>query len=46
MSKDYEDLKESREAMIHLVMSRLLLRRLADNAPDGVASRQRLGLKR
>jgi len=46
MSKDYEYLKESSEAMIHLVMSRLMLRRLALNAPYGIPSRQRLGLKR
>jgi putative transposase len=46
MSKDYEYLKESSEAMIYLVMSRLMLRRLALNAPYGIPSRQRLGLKR
>jgi transposase len=46
MSKDYEYLIESSEAMIHLAMSRLMLRRLALNAPCGVPSRQRLGLKR
>ncbi len=46
MSKDYEFLTASSEAMIHLAMSRLMLRRLALNAPYGIASRQRLGLKR
>ncbi len=46
MSKDYEYLKESSEAMIHLVMTRLMLRRLALKAPYGELSRQRLGLKR
>ncbi len=46
MSKDYEYLKESSEAMIHLAMTRLMLRRLALKAPYGVPSRQRLGLKR
>ena len=46
MSKDYEYLTESSEAMIHLAMSRLMLRRLAHNAPYGVPSRQRSGLKR
>jgi transposase len=46
MSKDYEYLTESSEAMIHLAMTRLMLRRLALKAPYGVPSRQRLGLKR
>ena len=46
MSKDYEYLTESSEAMLHLMMRRLILRRLAFKAPYGVASRQRLGLKR
>jgi putative transposase len=46
MSKDYEYLAESSEAMLHLVMTRLMLRRLALKAPYGVPRRQRLGLKR
>ena len=35
LSKEYEDLPESGEAMIDLAMSRLLLRRLARQAPAG-----------
>jgi transposase len=46
MSKDYEYLTESSEAMLHLVMTRLMLRRLALKAPYGVPGRQRAGLKR
>jgi hypothetical protein len=46
MSKDYEYLTPEQRAMIHLAMSRLMLRRLALKAPYGVPSRQRLGLKR
>jgi putative transposase len=46
MSKDYEYLPASSEAMIQLAMTRLMLRRLAHNAPYGMPSRQRLGLKR
>ncbi len=46
MSKDYEYLTESSEAMPHLVMTRLMLRRLALKAPYGVPSRQRAGLRR
>jgi putative transposase len=44
MSKDYEYLIESSEAMIYLAMIRLMLKRLAWQAPNGVASPQRLGL--
>ena len=46
MSKDYEYLTGSSEAMVYLVMTRLMLLRLAHNAPYGAPSRQRLGLKR
>jgi putative transposase len=45
LSKDYEYLPESSEAMIYLAMSRLMLRRLARPAPYGVPSPQRQGLK-
>ena len=45
MSKDYEYLTESSEAMIYLAMTRLMLKRLTRNAPHGVPSPQRLGLK-
>ena len=45
MSKDYEYLTESSEAMIYLAMTRLMLRRLARHAPQGVPSPQRLGLR-
>lgn len=46
MSKDYEYLTESSEAMVYLAMTRLMLRRLSLNAPNGLPSRQKLGLKR
>lgn len=46
MSKDYEYLTDSSEAMVYLAMTRLMLRRLSLNAPYGLPSRQRLGLKR
>lgn len=46
MSKDYEYLIQSSETMVCLAMSRLMLRRLSLKSPYGVASRQRLGLKR
>ncbi len=46
LSKDYEYLTDSSEAMICLAMSRLMLRRLSLNASYGIPSRQRLGLKR
>jgi putative transposase len=45
LSKDYEYLPESSETMIYLAMSRLMLRRLARQAPDGVPSPQRQGLR-
>ena len=46
MSKDYEYLTDSSEAMVYLAMTRLMLRRLSLNAPYGLQSRQRLRLKR
>jgi putative transposase len=45
LSKDYEYLLESSETMIYLAMSRLMLRRLARQAPYGVPSPQRQGLR-
>ena len=45
LSKEYEYLPETSEAMIYLAMSRLMLRRLARQAPYGVPSPQRQGLK-
>jgi transposase len=45
LSKDYEYLTASSEAMLYLAMMRLMLRRLARNAPQGIPSPQRLGLK-
>jgi putative transposase len=44
-SQEDEYLPESREAMISLAMTRLMLRRLARQAPDGVPSPQRQGLR-
>jgi len=44
MSKDYEYLVESSEAMTYLTMIQLMLKRLARNKPYGVPSPQRLGL--
>ena len=44
LSKEYEYLMESSETMIYLAMSRLMLRRLARQAPCGVPSPQRQGL--
>jgi Transposase and inactivated derivatives len=46
LSKDYEYLTDSSETMVSLAMSRLMLRRLSLDAPYGVPSKQRLGLKR
>ena len=46
LSKDYEYLPKSSETMIYLAMSGLMLKRLAIKVPYGVASRQRLKLKR
>jgi putative transposase len=45
LSKDYEYRPESSETMIYLAMSRLMLRRLARQAPYGVPSPQRQGLR-
>ncbi|MFP5264086.1 MAG: IS5 family transposase [Blastocatellia bacterium] len=44
MSKDYEHLIESSEAMMYLTMIRLMLKRLAGREPYGVRSPQRRGL--
>jgi putative transposase len=44
LSKEYEYLPASSETMIYLAMSRLMLRRLARQAPYGVPSPQRQGL--
>ena len=41
LSKDYEYLPKSSEAMIYLAMSGLMLKRLALKAPYGIPSRQR-----
>jgi transposase len=45
LRKAYEYLPASRETMISLAMSRLMLRRLARQAPYGVPSPQRQGLR-
>ena len=45
LSKDDEYLAESSEAMIDLAMRRLMLRRLIRQAPSGVPSPQRQGLR-
>jgi putative transposase len=45
LSTEYEYLPESSETMIYLAMSRLMLRRLARQAPCGVPSPQRQGLR-
>jgi putative transposase len=45
LSKAYEYLPERSETMISLAMSRLMLRRLARQAPYGVPSPQRQGLR-
>jgi Transposase DDE domain len=45
LSKDYEYLPASRETMIYLAMSRLMRLRLARQAPYGVPSPQRQGLR-
>ena len=45
LSREYEYLPESSEAMIYVAMSRLMLRRLARQAPYGVPSPQRQGLR-
>lgn len=46
ISKDYEYLTDSSEAMVYLAMTRLMLRRLSLNVPYGLPSRQRMRLKR
>jgi putative transposase len=45
LSKEHEYLPESSETLIYLAMSRLMLRRLVRQAPYGVPSPQRHGLK-
>jgi len=45
LRKDDEDLLERRETMIYVAMTRLMLRRLAPQAPYGVPSPQRQGLR-
>jgi hypothetical protein len=45
LSKDDEYHPESSETMIYLTMSRLMLRRLARQAPYGVPSPQRQGFR-
>jgi putative transposase len=45
LSKDDEYRPESSDTMLYLAMSRLLLRRLARQAPSGGPSPQRLGLR-
>ena len=45
LSKEYESRPERRETMIDLAMSRLRRRRLARQAPYGVPSPQRQGLR-
>jgi putative transposase len=45
LSNEYDYLPESSETMMYLAMSRLMLRRLARQAPYGVPSPQRQGLR-
>jgi hypothetical protein len=45
LSKAYEYLPENSETMIYVAMSRWMLRRLARQAPYGVPSPQRHGLR-
>jgi putative transposase len=45
LSQEYEYLPRSSETMIYVAMSRLMLRRLAREAPFGMPSPQRQGLK-
>jgi putative transposase len=45
LSQEYEYLPANSEAMIYVAMSRLMLRRLARQAPYGVPSPQRQGLR-
>jgi putative transposase len=44
-SKEYEYLPKSSETLMYLAMSRLMLRRLARQAPHGVPSPQRQGFR-
>jgi hypothetical protein len=45
LSQEYEDLPETSATIIYVAMSRLMRRRLARQAPAGVPSPQRRGLR-